>query len=40
MRWGVDQARRAGLGPEHVLNARPLADFLAWRDRRRRAAGR
>jgi DNA polymerase (family 10) len=29
MRFGVATARRAWLGPEHVLNALPLADFLA-----------
>lgn len=34
MRYGVDQARRAGLGPGDVLNTRPLADLLAWLDRR------
>lgn len=34
MRYGVDQARRAGLTAEHVLNTRPLPDFLAWLDRR------
>ncbi len=30
MRYGVEQARRAGLEPRHVLNTRPLADLLAW----------
>jgi DNA polymerase (family X) len=34
MRYGVDQARRAGLGPGEVLNARPLAELLAWLERR------
>jgi DNA polymerase (family 10) len=29
MRWGVEQARRAWLGPADVLNTLPLADFLA-----------
>lgn len=29
MRYGVDQARRAGLGPEDVLNTRSFADFWA-----------
>jgi len=29
MRYGVDQARKAGLEPEHVLNAQPLDDLLA-----------
>lgn len=28
MRWGLDQARRAGLTPADVLNTRPLAEFL------------
>jgi DNA polymerase (family 10) len=28
MRYGVEQARRAWLTREHVLNARPLAEFL------------
>ncbi len=30
LRWGVDQARRAWVEPRHVLNARPLAELLAW----------
>lgn len=34
MRYGVDQARRAGLGPADVLNTRPLAELLAWLERR------
>jgi DNA polymerase (family 10) len=29
MRWGVEQARRAWLGPADVLNTLPLPDFLA-----------
>jgi DNA polymerase (family 10) len=29
MRYGVEQARRAWLEPEHVLNTLPLDDFLA-----------
>ncbi len=29
MRYGVDQARRAWLTPDHVANARPLGRFLA-----------
>ncbi len=29
MRWGLDQARRAGLTPADVLNTRPLAELLA-----------
>jgi DNA polymerase (family 10) len=28
MRYGVDQARRAGLEPRHVLNTLPAAEFL------------
>ena len=36
MRYGVDQARRAGLGPGDVLNTRPLAELLAWLARRSR----
>jgi DNA polymerase (family X) len=35
MRYGVEQARRAGLAPEQVLNTRPLADFVRWLERRR-----
>jgi DNA polymerase (family 10) len=35
MRYGVEQARRAWLEPKHVLNARTLEDFEAWRKRRR-----
>jgi DNA polymerase (family 10) len=27
MRHGVDQARRAWCGPEHIANTRPLAEF-------------
>jgi DNA polymerase (family 10) len=30
---GLGVARRAWLGPAQVLNARPLADLLAWADR-------
>ncbi|HJL15527.1 MAG TPA: PHP domain-containing protein [Sandaracinaceae bacterium LLY-WYZ-13_1] len=33
---GVTLARRAGLGPEDVLNARTLDELRAWRDARRR----
>ena len=29
--FGVFVARRAGLGPQHVLNTRPFAEFDAWR---------
>ena len=29
-RFGVDQARRAWLGPEHVLNTRNLDELMAW----------
>jgi DNA polymerase (family X) len=35
LRFGVDQARRAGLEPGHVLNARPYAEFARLlRDRK------
>ena len=34
MSYGVDQARRAWLGPEDVLNALPLGDFRRWLERR------
>lgn len=34
MRYGVDQARRAGLSPGDVLNTRPFADFRAAMERR------
>jgi DNA polymerase (family 10) len=34
--YGVAIARRAGLTPEDVLNARPLVDVLAWLKARRR----
>ena len=30
LRYGVAQARRAWLGPEHVLNTKPLDDLLKW----------
>ena len=30
LRWGISQARRAWLTPEHVLNTRSRADVLAW----------
>jgi DNA polymerase (family 10) len=30
MALGVATARRAWVGPEHVVNARPLAELLAW----------
>jgi DNA polymerase (family 10) len=29
LRWGVDQARRGWLGPDDVLNTRPLPELLA-----------
>jgi hypothetical protein len=39
--FGIGTARRAWLGPEHVLNALPLADFLEHlAERRARAEGR
>jgi len=28
--YGVAVARRAWIGPDQVLNARPLDDLLAW----------
>jgi DNA polymerase (family 10) len=34
LRYGVATGRRAWLRPEDVLNARPLADLLAWLNRR------
>ena len=30
LRWGVDQARRAWVEPENVLNTRSRADLLTW----------
>jgi DNA polymerase (family 10) len=36
MRWGVTVARRAWLGPEHVLNTRPLTELRASLRRSRR----
>lgn len=30
LRYGIHQARRAWLGPENVLNARPLDELLTW----------
>lgn len=30
VRWGVDQARRAWVGPAHVVNARGRAELLSW----------
>ena len=38
MHFGVQQARRAWLGPEHVLNTRPTDELVGWLDRRRRRA--
>jgi DNA polymerase (family X) len=35
MRYGVEQARRAGLEPRHVLNTRPLQDLLQFLDTKR-----
>jgi DNA polymerase (family 10) len=37
IRYGIDQARRAWLTKEDVLNTRSLDDFMAWLDRPRRA---
>jgi DNA polymerase (family 10) len=36
LQWGVVVARRAWLGPEHVLNTRPFGDFRAALRRNRR----
>jgi len=33
--WGVGVARKAGLGPADILNARSLEDFLAFARARR-----
>jgi histidinol phosphatase-like PHP family hydrolase len=30
VRWGVDQARRAWVEPNDVINARPRDELLAW----------
>lgn len=35
LRFGVEQARRAGLTRADVANARPLTELLRWRDERR-----
>jgi DNA polymerase (family 10) len=35
MRYGVEQARRAWLTPEHVLNTRPLEEMEAWLEGRK-----
>jgi DNA polymerase (family 10) len=35
MRYGIEQARRAGLEPGHVLDTRPLADLLRYLDAKR-----
>ncbi len=35
LRYGVDQARRGWLEPEHVLNTRPVDEVTAWLARRR-----
>ena len=35
MRYGVEQARRAWLTAEHVLNARPLPELEAWLEERK-----
>jgi histidinol phosphatase-like PHP family hydrolase len=34
MRFGVGTARRAWLGPQDILNARPLGELLAWLKRK------
>jgi DNA polymerase (family X) len=38
LRYGVDQARRAGLGPDAVLNTRPAEDVIAFLRSRRAPA--
>lgn len=38
LRYGIGIARRAWLGPEHVLNTRSAADLEAWRRERRAAS--
>ena len=38
IRYGVFQARRAGLTAEDVMNTRPLAKFEAWRAKKKGAA--
>jgi DNA polymerase (family 10) len=35
LRYGIEQARRAGLEPRHVLNTRPLEDLLCFLDTKR-----
>jgi len=35
LRYGVGIARRAWLGPEHVLNTRSAEQLQAWRTERR-----
>jgi DNA polymerase (family 10) len=35
MHYGVEQARRAGLEPRHILNTRPLQDLLGFLDTKR-----
>jgi histidinol phosphatase-like PHP family hydrolase len=34
-RFGIRQARRAGLDKRHIINTRETGDFLAWIDERR-----
>ncbi|HVJ92920.1 MAG TPA: DNA polymerase/3'-5' exonuclease PolX [Labilithrix sp.] len=38
LRYGIGIARRAWLGPEHVLNTRSAADLQKWRAERRQSA--
>jgi putative hydrolase len=33
LRFGADQATRAGIGPDLVVNTRPVAELLAWAGR-------
>ncbi len=35
--YGIDVARKAWLGPDDVLNARPVEEFLGLASRRTRA---
>ena len=39
LHYGVTIARRAGLGPADVLNAKPLDELRAWLAARRKRAG-
>jgi DNA polymerase (family 10) len=39
LKYGIDIARRAGLGPEDVLNTRTLPELRAWLDQKRAKGG-